>query len=231
MRTLVPLYALLSLAPAVATAQTSPDARPRPAERLLGGWIAASVAPSTRFGYISDRRFFVAALRAQYLLDTFGPLALASTFDVVPIAILSNTPTYEAMNVRGPDSAMVRFKYETGRAAVFGAGIVPAGFQLYTLSAGPARFFLGASAGVLWFTRDTPIPDARRMNFAVDMSGGVEVLARDGRAVVVGYKFQHLSNGGTAFQNPGFDAHLLYVGLLRRRGRVRTGQEEATVAR
>ena len=220
----------LSLAPMFAAAQDSATASPRPAHRLLGGWIGASVAGSTRWGTISDRRLFVAALRAQYLLETFGPLAIASTVDVVPLAVLTNTPTYQTFTVVGSDGATVHVKSQTGRSPVLGAGVVPVGVQLYTLSVRPARFFLGTSVGVLWFTRDTPVPNARRMNFAIDVGAGMEVLARDGRAVVIGYKLQHLSNAGTAALNPGFDAHLVYVGLLRARGWGR-GNGEPAVAR
>jgi lipid A 3-O-deacylase PagL len=230
MRAVLPLCAVLSLAPTLAAAQAPTDPARRRAEPFLGGWVAASVAPSTRFGYINDRRLFVAALRAQYLLATIGPLALASTIDVVPLAILSNTPTYDALSFPQPNGTIVHFKNVTGRSAVVGAGILPTGFQLYTRSVRPVRFFLGAAGGLLWFTRDTPVPDARRMNFAADGGAGVELLSRDGRVLVVGYKFQHLSNGGTARLNPGFDTHLLYVGVMRRRGG-RKAHDEPTVAR
>jgi hypothetical protein len=84
---------------------------------------------------------------------------------------------------------------------------------------------------MLWFTRDTPVPDARRFNFTAEGGAGVEIPSRDGRALVVGYKFQHLSNAGTALQNPGFDTHLVYVGVMRRRGGRRNGHDEATAAR
>ncbi len=231
MRAVLPLYALLSLAPALATGQTSQDVAARPAERFVGGWVGTSVAASSRFGYVTDRRFFVAALRAQFLLETFGPIALASTFDLVPLAVLSNTPDYQLRSFRQRDGTMVSLKTETGRSPVLGAGLAPAGVQLYTLSTRPARFFLGASGGALWFTRDTPVPHARRFNISAEGGGGVEILSRDGRALVVGYKFQHLSNAGTAPLNPGVDSHLVYVGVLRARGGRRPAHDEATAAR
>jgi lipid A 3-O-deacylase PagL len=231
MRAVLPLYALLALAPALAIAQAPTEPAPHRAERLIGGWVGASVAPSTRFGYIDDRRFVVAGLRAQYLLDTFGPVALASTIDVIPLAVLSNTPTYETLSIPRLDGTIFHVKSVTGRSAVYGAGIAPAGFQLYTRSVRPARFFIGASGGLLWFTRDTPVPDARRMNFTAEGGAGAELLSRDGRAVVVGYKFQHMSNGGTARLNPGFDSHLLYIGLMHRRGGRRSGHEVPAVGR
>jgi hypothetical protein len=231
MRVLLPLFALLSLAPVVAAAQAPTGATPRPAEPLVGGWIGASVAPSTRFGPINDRRFFVAALRAQYLIGIVGPVAVAGTFDVVPLAILSNTPTYQTQSFSEGDGTIIHFKNVTGRAAAFGAGVMPVGLQLYARSVRPARLFLGGSTGLLWFTRDTPVPDARRLNIAAEGGAGVELISRDGRALVVGYKFQHLSNGETAPLNPGFDAHVVYVGVMRGRGGRRNGHGETAAAR
>jgi hypothetical protein len=221
----------VAIGPALAAAQASATETARPAERLLGAWVGASVGTSNQWGRITDRRFFIAALRAQYLLETFGGLALANTIDVVPLAILTNTPEYRPASFRQPDGTIINLHVETGRSPVFGAGIVPAGLQLYTLSHRPARFFLGASAGTIWFTRNTPVPDARRMNIALDLAAGAELLARDGRVIVLGYKFQHLSNGGTAPLNPGVDSHMLYVGLMRRRIGKGNGQGEPVAAK
>jgi Lipid A 3-O-deacylase (PagL) len=228
MRLAPSLAALLTLAPALARAQDV-QGTPESSDRSLGGWIGTSVSPSDRFGYVTDRRLFVAGVRAEFLLDTFGPFALASTVDVVPLAVLSNTPEYRMMAFRVESGMVQRFKIETGRSAVLGAGVIPAGLRLYTRSTQPARFFVGTSAGMLWFTRDTPIPDARRMNISVEAGGGVELQARDGRALVVGYRFQHLSNAGTARQNPGVDAHVVYLGVMRRRGAKKAAPEGPTV--
>jgi hypothetical protein len=208
---------LLPVLSTVALAQPAPTLKEHLAERFYGGWMGASVAPASEFGYVTDRQLFVAALRAQYLLHAFESMAIASTIDLVPLAVLSNTPDYEVRSSRERDENGASFKTVTGRSPVLGAGFMPAGLQLYTLSTHPMRLFLGASAGLLWFTRDTPVPDARRMNISAEAGGGVEILARDGRALVIGYRFQHLSNAGTAPMNPGFDTHLVYVGVMRRR--------------
>jgi Lipid A 3-O-deacylase (PagL) len=223
MRAVYAFFATLSLAPTLAAAQSSPNGAPRPADRFIGAWIGMSVAPSTRFSPITDRHFFVAGLRAQYVLETFGPITIASHFDFIPLAILSNTPEYEVRSTRMPDGSTLRTYSETGRSAAMGAGVVPAGLQIYTLSIPPLRLFIGGSAGVLGFTRNTPVPEARRFNFVMEAGAGAEVLSRDGRAVIVGYRFNHLSNGGTAEVNPGVDTHFLYLGFMRARNGRRHG--------
>lgn len=38
-------------------------------------------------------------------------------------------------------------------------------------------------------------------------------MLRDKKAVSFGYKYQHLSNGYRADDNPGFDSNIFYVGF------------------
>jgi hypothetical protein len=95
--------------------------------------------------------------------------------------------------------------------------VSPIGLQFYSARSGGARLFAGGSAGAIWFNRDMPVAGARRFNFALQLGTGVELAARNGGALVLGYKFHHLSNAGTARANPGIDGHVVYVGLMRRR--------------
>ena len=136
--------------------------------------------------------------------------------DLHPLAVVTNTPLYGVEEIRMDGRSMIQ-TVETGRALAVGAGLSPLGLQLYTSRLGGARFFAGSSVGGLWFNREMPIAGAHRFNFALQAGGGIELANRTGGAVVVGYKFHHLSNAGTAAQNPGLDAHVLYVGLVRRR--------------
>ena len=210
------LLVALSAAASAVPAQEAPSGpAPRRADRSIGVWAAASVATADRWGTITDRHFYVTAVRVQYLLETVGHFAIASTIDLVPLAVLSNTPTYYRTTVPASDGRIVDVRIENGRTPVLGAGVLPAGLQLYT-SSRRTRLFLGASAGVIWFTRNTPIPDARRMNLALDFGGGAELIARNRRVLVLGYKYQHLSNAGTARLNPGVDTHLVSFGIMRR---------------
>lgn len=205
--------------PTRAFSQDSSTASPGRADRLLGFWLSSSVAPSTRFGLITDRTLLAAGLRAQYLLETIGPIAIASTIDLVPVAVLSNNPEYVTVEDRTPDGFIIRYKSIVGHSPVFSTGLSPAGLRIYTRSSGAVRYFVGASAGILWFTRDTPIPGSRRLNFNLETGAGIEIVSRRGRVMTVGYRFQHLSNAGTAPLNPGFDAHVLSLGFMRPRSR------------
>jgi lipid A 3-O-deacylase PagL len=211
------ITAALALPTPAARGQVRPGA-PRSGERWLGAWVGASFSSpvGTRLGLTPDRRLFLVALRAQYLLAAAGPVALAATVDVFPLAVVTNNPKwYLVINPHtptGPRSDRV----ESGRSAVIGTGISPIGLQVYTASTRGIRFYLGGSGGGLWFAREVPVPDARRFNYVFEVGAGAEIPIRTRYRVVAGYKFHHLSNARTAPQNPGLDGNVVYLGVLQR---------------
>lgn len=194
----------------------APGKSPAWSRRSLGVWAGASLSPSAMFGTITDRRLLLTGARLEYVLDRGRLVTTAYTFDLHPIAIVTNTPQY-AVRVFPTREGPITLLVETDRSAAVGAGMSPLGLQLYTQALGATRLFAGGSAGGIWFNRDMPVAFARRFNFALQVGGGVELAARNGGAVVAGYKFHHLSNGGLARANPGLDGHVFYVGLMRRR--------------
>ena len=195
-------------------------AAPRPGDRLLGAWLGASFySPvGTHLGATPDRDLFLAGLRAEWVLEAAGPLALASTMDLIPMAVVTRNPEYRLRRLATFGGGTVEYKEPTGRGPVYGAGLSPLGLKLYLAPGGRARLYAAGAAGALWFTRDMPVPNARRFNYAFEYGGGVELARADGVAFVLGYKFHHLSNLYTAPENPGLDGNVVYVGLLRRRG-------------
>ena len=186
-------------------------------DRYVGGSAAASFYTNggAHFAEIRDRNYFTASLRAEWVLETAGPFALASTLDVVPVAVVSR----RAGNLRDCWTDVGgRAHCQTADArATYGSGANPLGIKLYLANQSRARLFTAGSVGMLWFNRDMPIAGSRRMNFAVDYGGGVEINTFSANVVVLGWRFQHMSNGYTSPLNPGLDVNVLYLGLLRRR--------------
>src|SRR5438132_14319643 len=81
--------ALLALHCAILGAQSArPLAR---GDRFVGASAAASVYMDvgSHFAEIRDRNMFSTALRAEWVLENAGPLALSSTMELVPIAMIS----------------------------------------------------------------------------------------------------------------------------------------------
>jgi len=211
------LVALLAVPIAPAAAQWGGARRIERGDRYVGGSAAASFYTNggAHFAEIRDRNYFTANLRAEWVLETAGPFALASTLEVVPIAVVSRRagPLRDCWT----DVAGRSHCQSADARATYGSGANPLGIKLYLANESRARLFTDGSVGMLWFNRDMPIAGSRRMNFAVDYGGGVEVNTFGASAVVLGWRFQHMSNGYTSPLNPGLDVNVLYLGLLRRR--------------
>jgi hypothetical protein len=188
-------------------------------DRSAGAWIGLSPSSpvGSSLGTTPDRQLLLGGLRAEWILEASGPLALAATADILPLVLVTHNPTYRDEDVLQPDGSMRRVKTETGRALVYGAGLSPLGLQVYLAQLHGARVFGGGAVGALWFTRDTPVPDLRRFNITFEYGGGVELPISATRTVLAGYKLHHFSNAYSAPRNPGVDGNVLYVGVMRRR--------------
>ncbi len=183
-------------------------------DRSIGAWVGFSPVSRTPYTPDEGRKLVVAGLRAEWVLEKLGPVALAATTDLIPFAVVTQTPTYVTREISDEElGIMYKFKQETGSRPVFGAGAVPFGLKLYMGSSAPLRFYAASAIGALWFTRDMPVPDARKFNVMVEGGAGCEIVGRSGRALLLGYKFHHLSNANTAPYNPGLDSHVFYFGL------------------
>jgi hypothetical protein len=94
---------------------------------------------------------------------------------------------------------------------------MPLGLKVYTSISNSIRLFSTAAAGVLVFNDDVPVFGAPEANFALELGGGFDIRLSQRRALTVGYKFHHISNGGLSRVNPGMDANVLYAGISRSR--------------
>ncbi len=79
--------------------------------------------------------------------------------------------------------------------------------------------FVGAVGGALLFSERVPTTRAARFNFTASTELGLRIGPPDEPAITIAYRFHHLSNAGTAGENPGVASHLVTVGVQRpRRG-------------
>jgi Lipid A 3-O-deacylase (PagL) len=209
--------ALLTLSARTTAAQL--DARMRHGDRLLGMSASASfyTAGGSSFGRIRNRNVYLTDLRAEWVLETIGPLGIASTMSVIPGALVTRRsgPLRDCWPVRtGGPRRCVNAK----SGAAVGAGVSPLGIKLYWTQHERFRLHGSAATGLMLFSRDVPVAGSRRLNFSADYGAGIDILTDGGsRAIVIGWKFIHVSNAYTARQNPGLDANILSIGVQRRR--------------
>lgn len=186
-------------------------------DRFIGASAAASVYldGGAHFAEIRERNMFATSLRAEWVLENAGPLALSSTIELVPMALVSR----RAGSVRDcwPEPNGRTHCQTASNEATYGSGLFPFGLKLYALNGAHAGLFATGSTGLMVFSRDMPVVGSRRLNFAVEYGGGAEVSTVKGGVIQLGWKFQHMSNAYTAQENPGLDLNMFYLGLLRRR--------------
>lgn len=217
-----PLTALALCAPLLIPsdgwAQTTARA-PRAADRLWGVWAGASFSSPTDTywgGTTPGRSLFLVGLRAQWVVETLGPVAIAFTADLIPAAVVDNNPRWQ-WRVREEEGRRWEYKAVTDSGFVYGAGLSPLGLHLSAPVSGAVRVFAGGSVGGIWFTHEVPLPYARSFNYALEFGGGLDVATGPSHVIVIGLKVHHLSNMNAAVSNPGLDGHVFYLGLLRRR--------------
>jgi len=164
---------------------------------LLGGMSPSSPVV---IGTSRHRKFSAVSLRYSRLLMDRQHFALRYTFDVLPLARLT-----QPRNIDGHDVA--------GRERIFGAGFAPLGLQLNLRNHRALQPFVAASAGSIWFTRPAPASDAAKFNFMFDLGAGVQFRQTRQRVFTVGWKYHHISNGYRIPVNPGIDSNVFYTGI------------------
>lgn len=191
-----------------------------PGRRFLSAYVAGSWSSAIGPAYssIPTQPYVMAVGRAEYVLEAFGPARLAFYMEAMPVIVVANVPHYHWGTFwLPPEGPMLTQKVWDEPAPVYGAGVTPVGVQLYLKFGARVSAFASASGGAAWFTRDMPVPDARRLNFLADLGTGLRIARSERTAFVVGGKFQHMSNANLGRQNPGIDGNVVYAGLSKTR--------------
>ncbi|SRR6266511_2637973 len=134
--------------------------------------------------------------------------------EVMPFVLATRVPRVQPewfYNASHTDSTFIL--YPDGEGPVLGAGVTPVGLRLsLRIGRGILAFAEGGGGGVA-FARAMPDPEARSLNFLGSAGAGLRIGNVGYRSYIVGYRFTHLSNANTAVENPGFNAHIFYLGI------------------
>jgi hypothetical protein len=94
----------------------------------------------------------------------------------------------------------------------YGFGVTPLVWRWNFDPRGKLAPFAELAGGALW-TRD-PIPaETTTANFTAHAAYGVRYFFRPREAMVLSYRFHHISNGNRLERNPGVNAHVIQVGF------------------
>lgn len=175
-----------------------------------GFWAGFSPKATTIFEGLrddeaEDRKFFIAGFRYGRTLAANNSLALQYTIDAVPVAIATGTIVSRTTSASGVNT----FQRETA----YGAGITPIGLQLDFANGSKVHPFAHINGGFLYFNKSMPIEDSGQFQFVGEAGGGVRIFTSERRAVNIGVKFHHISNGDRHGSNRGLNNFVIYAGF------------------
>ncbi len=214
------LLAFLCL-PLIATAATAQDSvypntqradAPRgPGKSLelgtsqLGIWAGYSSDNPTLIGTATDRPLFEVNVQYAHVLRTGDNWALKYIAEIIPMMFIKQPQQGHSANGSPVDVPGTEEK-------IYGVGVSPIGLQMNFRRGSVLQPFVNGTAGVMYFTTNVPVADSSNFNFTFGFGAGLEIWHLENQSIVLGYKYQHISNGYTAPNNPGVDSNLFYVG-------------------
>lgn len=175
-----------------------------------GFWAGFSPKATTVFAGLhedeaEDRKFFIAALHYGRTLAANHSLALQYQFDVVPVAVATGTIVSRTTSPTGVNT----FRRETA----YGAGLTPLGLQLDFANGSKVHPYVHVNGGLLYFNKSVPLEDSGQFAFVGEAGGGVRIFTSERRAVNIGVRFHHISNGDTSGSNRGLNQFVIYAGF------------------
>ena len=207
------IYTILILmcASAPAFAQTHDDQfLLKRGDNEFGFWAGFSPKATTIFAGLhedeaADRKFFIAALHYGRTLAANNSLALQYQFDLIPVAVATGTIVSRQTSLSG----VTTFQRETA----YGGGITPLGLQLDFRNGSKVHPFIHVNGGLLVFNKSVPIEDSGHLALVGEAGGGVRIFTSERRAVNIGVRFHHISNGDRTGSNRGLNQFVIYAGF------------------
>jgi hypothetical protein len=175
----------------------------------FGFWGGISFKATTIFAGLHEdeaahRKFVVAAFHYGRTLAANDSVAFQYTLDVVPLAVATGD-----IVSRTTVGGVTTFRRETA----YGAGLTPAAFQLDFANGSKIHPFIHVNGGFLVFNKPVPIEDSGKFAFVGEAGTGVRIVSSDRRAVTLGVRFHHISNGNRAGSNRGLNQFVFYAGF------------------
>ena len=179
----------------------------------FGGWGGVAFKATRIFGGLRedearDRKLVLAAFRYGRTLAANDSLALQYTLDAIPLAVATGNIT-RSTTVTTAAGTTTTFT----RESTYGAGLTPLGLQLDFANSSYIHPFLHVNGGFLIFSKSVPLPDAGKFAYVGEAGTGLRIFTSDRRAVTLGVRFHHISNGNRMGANRGLNEFVLYAGF------------------
>ena len=173
-----------------------------------GFWSGGNFATGHIVGYSKDQHLVPFGLMWAPVLTRHRHFAVRYRAELFP-AVFLHDDRYASSGKSQP----------RGMRWVYGGGASPVGAQVDF--GGPARIrpFFEVTGGFLYFTSRILGYDATQFNFTLAPGVGTHIAISPRTALMIGYKYHHMSNAELHHENPGLDSQELYFGVafFRRR--------------
>lgn len=133
--------------------------------------------------------------QATYTLKNLAPMVTCAPF----------TEPYQNTVPDGTVYSGTDLYFCHGRQWTVGEAMSPVGFQWNFRPRRQLQPFLIGHGGYMYSSKAVPTADSGSFNFTFDFGFGLEWFETARSSVRLDYRYHHISNHGTAFENPGID--------------------------
>jgi hypothetical protein len=165
-------------------------------------WSGGNFADGHIIGFSQGRRLIPMGVVWAPVLARHKHFVVRYRMDAIPAAFLHDD------RLAPPKQIRLR-----GMRWVYGAGISPVGAQVDFRPRARLRPFFEVTGGFLYFTSKVLAYGGTQFNFTVAPGGGVHIALSPRTALILGYKYHHMSNADLNHDNPGVDSQELYCGV------------------
>lgn len=146
-------------------------------------------------------------------LSVAGPVVIQWLGDVVPFELSTNTPLGIEVGHCAPNNAPCPI---VKTATAYGFSFSPIGLGARVTMPKHLVVSLGATAGIIHFDHNVPVPGTRRTNFVGRADVDVGCAVSRSLALEIGLLLGHVSNAHSVDINPGMNTRSLRVAVTVR---------------
>jgi opacity protein-like surface antigen len=160
---------------------------------------------------VYGRDLYQANVRFGRVIGTKKGVTYQYLFGATPFALFTRNEVKNPAYISENETPRVA---PTVRRKTYGVGVQPVNFRFIFLPKKRLKPYAQVGAGVLFTSRSMPVPRSTAFNLTGDFGGGVLYMLTETKAVNVGYRYFHISNGniGGKINNPGYNANVFYFG-------------------
>lgn len=159
---------------------------------------------------VYGRDYYNPNLRFGRVIGTKGAVTYQYFFSLTPLAVFTKN---EVKNPAFISEKATPHTPKTKRETTYGVGVQPLNFRFFFLPEKRWKPYVQVGAGILLTNKAVPVPRSQPFNLTGDFGGGLFYFTSRKRAVSVGYRYFHISNGnvGGKINNPGYNANIFSI--------------------